>query len=273
MQKIIISHDIDHLKVFEHYKDLIIPKFIIKSTIEKLIGVISWKEYLLRYKRIIENKWQNLDEIMKFNKKNNIPATFFIGTNNGMYLSYPLKEALKWSKKIVDNGFDIGVHGIEYKDFNIMKKEFENLKSVINKEIGIRMHYLRNDNETIKKLSKIGYQFDSTLLEDKNPYKIGKMLEFPLHIMDGHVFYEDARYTTKSLEYYKQKTINRLDELQNKNIQYISILFHDRYFDDSFMIWKEWYIWLINYLKENNYQFISYKDAIKELNEKNNMDH
>ena len=28
---------------------------------------------------------------------------------------------------------------------------------------------------------------------------------------------------------------------------------------------REWYKWLIGWLKENDYQFISYKDAIVEL--------
>jgi hypothetical protein len=268
MCKVIISHDVDHITVFEHYKDLIIPKFLIKSTIEKLIGVITWKEYFLRYKRIFENKWQNINELMEFNKKNNIPTTFFLGMNNGMYLSYSLKEAILWVNKIKQKEFDVGVHGIEFKDFDIMKKEYENLYSIIKDDIGIRMHYLRYDENTFNNLSKIGYLFDSTYLKDINPFKIGKMWEFPLHIMDGHIFYEDARYTTKSLVYYKEKTIKRLNELKNKNINYITILFHDRYFDDSFRIWKEWYIWLIKYLKNNNYTFISYKKAIQELEEK-----
>jgi hypothetical protein len=42
--KIIISHDIDHITVFEHKKDLIIPKFIIRSFIELGLGYISFSE-------------------------------------------------------------------------------------------------------------------------------------------------------------------------------------------------------------------------------------
>ena len=45
----------------------------------------------------------------------------------------------------------------------------------------------------------------------------------------------------------------------------MTLLFHDRYFDDSFKIWKEWYIWVINYFKNKGYEFISYEKAIKEL--------
>jgi ABC-type uncharacterized transport system YnjBCD ATPase subunit len=60
-------------------------------------------------------------------------------------------------------------------------------------------------------------------------------------------------------------TERKLDELYKKDIKYVSILFHDRYFSDSFLTWKNWYIWLIEYLKENKIDFISYKDAIKEF--------
>lgn len=263
--KIIVSHDVDHLTPWEH-KNLIVPKFLIRATIEYIKGIISFTEYSLRYKSLFTNKWQNIEEIIKFNKEHNIPATFFIGMNNGVGLDYPLNKALNWAKKIFDSDFDVGVHGIEYNDYNKIKEEYDFLFNVINDEIGIRMHYLRNDSNTLENLSKVGYLFDSTALEDKNPYKINNMWEFPLHIMEGQIFYQDGkRYTSKTLEEYKKITIKRVDELEEKGINYMSLLFHDRYFDDSFKIWKEWYIWVINYLKDKGYKFISYKEAIKEL--------
>lgn len=264
--KIIVSHDIDHLTAWEH-KNLLIPKFLIRATIEYAKGIISTSEYLLRYKSIIFNKWQNLEEIMNFDKENNIPATFFIGVNNGMGLDYPLKQALKWAQIIHNNGFDIGVHGIEYCDYSIMKKEYNFLYNIVNDNIGIRMHYLRNDPSTFKKLSKVGYLFDSTIFEDKNPYKINNMWEFPLHIMEVNIFYPNKeKWLTKSLKEYKEYTKKRIKELNKKNINYLTLLFHDRYFDKSHIYWRDWYIWVINYLKNEGHTFISYKDAIKELN-------
>lgn len=62
-----------------------------------------------------------------------------------------------------------------------------------------------------------------------------------------------------------------LEEALSKNINYLTILFHDRYFNDAFKTWKDWYVWVINYLKGNRFMFINYRDAIKEMtnNEKN----
>lgn len=90
--KAIISHDVDHITVWEH-KDLIVPKFLIKSTIELLSGTIPFRDYLSRYEDLIKNKWQNIEELIKFNTKNGIPSTFFLGVNNGVGLVYSLENA------------------------------------------------------------------------------------------------------------------------------------------------------------------------------------
>lgn len=265
--KIIVSHDIDHITAFEH-KNALIPKFIIRSSIELFSGVISIKEYLLRFKRIfIENRWQNIDDLMAFNLNHNIPSSFFVGMANGMGLEYPIEKAYYWAERIHKKGFDVGVHGIAFDDIIQMRSEYKLLSIKLSKqEVGIRMHYLRKDEQTFKNLSNIGYLYDSTILKDENPFKIGEMWEFPLHIMEGNIFYQDGkRWTSKTLEEYKDITIQRIDELENKGMQYMTLLFHDRYYDDSFLIWKNWYEWVILYLKEKGHTFISYKDAIEEL--------
>jgi len=265
--KIIVSHDIDHITAFEH-KNMIVPKFLIRNSIELITNKISFKEYALRYKELYINKWHNLEELMSFNKENNIPATFFIGMNNAKGLDYSLNNASKWAKEIDKNGFDIGVHGISYLDFDSINNEYNSLKEVINSDFGIRMHYLRSVDDTFTNIAKSGYIYDSTILEDKNPYKIDNMWEFPLHIMDGNIMYQGKRWITKSLDEYKEITKERVEELIAKDIKYMTFLFHDRYFNDSFLTWKEWYIWSIKYFKSLGFEFISYKDAIKELEDK-----
>jgi len=103
--KIIIYHDIDHITVFEHKKDLIIPKFIIRSFIELGLGYISFSELGLRFRDILKNKWNNIEELMAFSIENNVPATFFIGVNNGRCLSYSLEDSKFWINKIKEKGF------------------------------------------------------------------------------------------------------------------------------------------------------------------------
>ncbi|SMO55356.1 hypothetical protein SAMN06269117_11041 [Balnearium lithotrophicum] len=267
--KVIISHDVDHLTVWEHKRDLIIPKFIVRSSIELLIGSISVNEYVDRFKNFIKNKWNNISELIEFNKQYNIPATFFFGVSNGLGLSYNLKDARDYINLVKFSGFDVGVHGIAFNDFLDIKREFETFKKISGKNrFGIRMHYLRVGKDTLNYLSKAGYLFDSSVFKEINPFKIGDMWEFPLHIMDGYVIQgRGKRWQSKTFGEIKDETKKLIEALFNKNIKYISILFHDRYFSDSFLSWKNWYIWLIRYLIKNRFEFVSYKEAIKELEE------
>ncbi len=92
--KIIVSHDVDHLSVIEHYKDLIIPKLIIRSFLEKFKGRISVKELRGRIISLFTNKLQNIEELILFDKDNNVPSTFFVGVENGLGLSYSPIEML-----------------------------------------------------------------------------------------------------------------------------------------------------------------------------------
>jgi len=264
--KVVISHDVDHITPWEHKSNLIIPKQTIRSLIELSLGYISISEILHRIKDILRNKWQNLESLLKFDKENSIPSTFFIGVSNGKGLNYTIKDAELWIKKILQEGFDVGGHGIAFNNHDAIKKEYENFRNIsgLNK-FGIRMHYLRNSDNTLKFLNKSGYLFDTTLYEFKNPFKVGDIWEFPLHIMDGHIINKNTKWQNQNLKQSKETTKRILANSHKADIKYFTVLFHDNYFSNSFKTWKEWYIWLIRYLKDNNIEFINYDGAIKEL--------
>ena len=268
--KIIISHDIDHITVWEHlFKDLIIPKFLVRSKLELWSGKISFAEYFNRLGDLFKNKWNGVDEVIEFNKNKNIKSSFFIGVNNGVGLSYPLEYATPIIKKIIDSGFEIGVHGIDFDAAEKVKNEFETFKKISGlNSFGIRMHYLRNDKNTLSYIEQAGYSYDSTEIGFKDPYKIGNMWEFPLQIMDGWMINGNKRWQKNNLEQAKKQTLQLIEKAEKMNLKYLSILFHDRYFSESFITWKHWYIWLVEYLQKNNFQFVTYKEAVKELENK-----
>lgn len=264
--KIIISHDVDHISVWEHKTDLLLLKHVIRNFIEYGLGHTTTFEIMSRFRDIIKNKWQNLEALIEFNKENDVPATFFLGVKNGRGLSYSLRDAEFWMKKIIKEGFEIGVHGITFNEFNEIKKErdlFEKLSGL--DRFGIRMHYLRFNHYTGALLNGANYLFDSSVYEMKSPFKIGSLWEFPLHVMDGRIICKNARWQNQTLTQSKETTKRVLEDCFNNNISYFNILFHDRYFSDSFRTWKEWYIWLIQYLRENGLTFINYSTAIEDL--------
>jgi len=268
--KVIVSHDVDHITFWEHRKDLIIPKFFIRNAIECLHGHIRFGEAIKRSEVLISNRWHRLPELMSFDVREKVPATYFFGVNNGCNLSYSIRDASTWVQYAIDNGFDVGVHGIGFRTYEEIQREFSTFMHVSGKaHFGIRMHYLRLADDTIKHLSKSGYLFDSTVRAtgaSVSPYKAGDMWEFPLHIMDGDIIEHGKRYGNKTFKEAQLLTRKAIDELYEKQITYLTVLFHDRYFDDAFSVWRDWYIWIIEYLKSSGFEFTGYPQAIEELN-------
>jgi peptidoglycan/xylan/chitin deacetylase (PgdA/CDA1 family) len=263
--KIIISHDIDHLNVSEHFCDLIIPKFIVRSKIELLTGKISFGEFFNRIGELFSNKWNKIEELIEFNKQHQIPATFFVGVNNGLGLNYSVDKAAIAIKYIQSQGCEVGVHGISFDNIEAVQKEFDTFEKIIgHKEFGIRMHYLRNNPNTLNYLSQAGYLFDATLPELKSSFSIANFTEFPVHIMDGWMMNKQKAWQANNLQQAIDESKRLIDEGLKSNIDYFSILFHDRYFSNGFKTWKEWYIQLIEYLIHNNFEFVDYKMAISE---------
>jgi len=264
--KVIVSHDIDHITAWEHWRDLVLPKSIARSTIELARRRIGLAEYLLRFGNIAINKIQNLDELMAFDRENEVKSTFFIGVNSGAGLCYSLKKIEYWAKKIIQNGFEIGVHGISFDSFVSIKEEYNFFRKISAKsDFGIRMHYLRTSDNTLSYLSRAGYSYDSTRYEFANPFKVGKLWEFPLHVMDTYLFNKGTRWQSQNLEQVKADTLHILEEANNRGIEYFTLLLHDCYFSNGYRAWKDWYIWLIKYLNKKDIMFISYHEAVCEL--------
>ncbi len=267
--KIIISHDIDHINYTEHYKDLIIPKYLVRSIIELVKKQISINECFRRFFNIFKIRFNRVKEIAEFNKKHGVKETYFIGVNNGLGLVYSIKSMKKMSNYLKSKKLDFGVHGIAFNSEKAVQKEFDTFKAItkINK-FGIRMHYLRQNENTFNFFNNVGYEFDSTDYGIKKPYKIKNIWEFPIQIMDSYLMCEDKAFQTRSLEEAKKETLRIIKQAEQNNLPYFSLLFHDIYFDPAFSTWYEWYKWVIIYFKEGNYEFISYKNAVRELNSK-----
>ena len=71
------------------------------------------------------------------------------------------------------------------------------------------------------------------------------------------------------LENGKKNTISAIKKAEEMEMPYCTILYHDyQYNERTYPDEKAWYDWLLEYLKNEQYEFISYEDAIKELEEK-----
>jgi hypothetical protein len=263
--KVIISHDVDHLFRDDHYKDLIYPKLWVRESLNYIKRNITVAEWKGRMVSPFQKKRNRIEEIIAYDKAHNVPSSFFFGMAKGLGMSYEPEKAVPLIKLVCENGLEAGVHGIDFSNFEKIKNEYNTFSTLSgHSPVGVRMHYVRYDNETFSKLSECGYLFDSTEFDKtigcciKAPYKIGRLWEFPLTIMDGYLPY--------SFKKSKERTLELLDAAQRENTGYVTILFHDLYYSDAWVQRKRWYEWLIEYLlASSDYSFISFIDAIREL--------
>jgi len=264
--QIIISHDVDHINSSEHLSDLFLPKYFIRSSLELFANSISLSEFQKRIRNVLRNKINNIEALVAFDKDHSVNPTFFIAVNKALNLSYNSNQTKIWIDFILIKGIPVGIHGIAYDTINGIMEEKERFKelSAISPS-GIRMHYLRTNENTLTNLEQAGYRYDSTVYSLKNPYKTGNLWEFPVHLMDTSAIFGDSNHQIKSFEQIKKETIQCIEKAEALKIQYFTIVTHDFYFSDSHKTWKDWYIWLINYFREHNYQFINFENAVREL--------
>ena len=180
--------------------------------------------------------------------------------------------------KIIQESFDVGVHGLAFNEYSSIKKEYNLFNKISNlDEFGIRIHDIGKRRRDIyltlhdlKILNKAQFLFSSNWFTFKDPFKVDTMWEFPIHIMDGYIFDKNGRWKNQKLEQTKQETEKLLHYACENEIRYFNILFHDSYFSNSFKTCREWYCWFVNHCKKNGFQFMNYKKAIQELEKNRN---
>lgn len=265
--KAIVSHDIDHLTLSEHYfRDLIVPKFFVRTHIELFSGKISFMEFTRRFGDIFRNKWQYLEELHEFNRSHGVPTTYFIGVSQGKGLSYSREQSAYWIHKLQALGCELGPHSIAFESFEDIRQEHDLFRDLSGKpRFGTRMHYIRTNAHTHAHMARAGYSFDSSEMGFKAPYKIGGMWEFPFQVMDTYIIEKPKQWQSRNFAQSCEATRRIIDETDAKGLPYLGIDFHDRYFSASHQTWKDWYMWLIEYLVSQKIEFVNFTTAINEL--------
>lgn len=265
--KIIVSHDVDHLYPSDHhFRDLYFPKLCVRSFLEWSKGKCTFREFFRRCGRMFSKRMHRIPEVISFDKEHGIPSTFFFGMANGLGMMYSKEKAAPMIQYVRDQGMDVGVHGIAYDDPAAICEEHDAFARLTGMDsFGIRMHYVRYTEDTFRFLSQAGYAFDSTQF-DKNeahataPYLVDGMWEFPLLLM------EDYMVLPGKLDDGKQRTLALLKKAEKENINFLVLLFHDVFFDsDIYKDFTAWYCWVIELFEKKKIEFISFRDAIREL--------
>lgn len=218
-----LTHDVDFIGIKQHKFDHTLWGFLYRA-----LGVCSaktlrrqmslnrlWRNIKavlcipLIYLGLLKDFWNQFDAYAEIEKQ--FKATFFFipfkkRPGQRACLTHWKRRAARYDimdvratvKKLADNGFEIGLHGIDsWHDRQSAREEFRRIADVIDQsKIGVRMHWLCFDQTSARILAESGFYYDSTLgYNDTVGYFNGTtqvfklagttdLLELPLHIQD-----------------------------------------------------------------------------------------
>ena len=116
---------------------------------------------------------------------------------------YGIADIADQVQRLISARREIALHGIDaWHDVGKGRTELETIQHLTGEsEIGVRMHWLFFDQNSLDKLEEAGFSYDSTVGYNETvgyragttqafkPLGAARMLELPMHIMDTALFY------------------------------------------------------------------------------------
>lgn len=282
-----LTHDIDFIGIRQHKFDHTMWGFVYRSSIGSIHDFLSRRISATRLIRIwkavtslpfvylgwLKDFWVPFEWYLRV-EKGLSPTYFLIPFKNrpGEKLSvehperrataYDITDLSNWTAILMKEGCEIGVHGIDA--WHSVEKGREELGRIAEatgqSEIGIRMHWLLCAGETYRVLEESGYTYDSTAgYNETIGYRNGTgqtfrpigsrtLLELPLHIQDGALFYRQ-RLNLSEAEAWRR--CNDLMENSKRIGGSLTVLWHDRSPGPE-RFWGEFYEAFVQKLKSVN---------------------
>ena len=173
--------------------------------------------------------------------------------------AYDVADVTTWATRLVENGCEVGVHGIDaWHDDRRGRDEMRRVSGVVGGGVsGIRMHWLLQKADTPTILERAGFKYDSTAGYNETigfrngtaqvfkPLGARTLLELPMHIQDGALFYPQ-RLDLSEPE--AETRCGRIIDQVRHSGGVVTILWHDRSHGPE-RFWGEFYVGLIDRLK------------------------
>jgi hypothetical protein len=206
------------------------------------------------------------------NVERNLPATYFLipfkdRTGDrvpGPHASrraaaYDVTDLRDWATTLQKEGCELGVHGIDaWHSTEKGRAELERVAEITQQcSIGIRTHWLLQDSRTIELLEEAGFAYDSTAgYNETVGYRNGTtqvfrplgsrtLLELPMHIQDGALFYPQRLDLSESQA---QERCQPLIDHARNNGGVLTLLWHDRSHGPE-RFWGDFYLGLLRTLR------------------------
>jgi hypothetical protein len=170
-----------------------------------------------------------------------------------------------WMAALIEAGCELGVHGIDaWHSVDKGREELARVAAITGQShVGIRMHWLLGDANTPSALERAGYAYDATSgYNETVGYRAGTtqvfrplgaqtLLELPLHIQDGALFYpQRLDLSEPEAERRCRQLIDRAKTLGGV----VTVVWHDRSHGPE-RFWDDFYINLVQALKSVGARF------------------
>lgn len=186
---------------------------------------------------------------------------------------YEVAELTEWTAALQQQGCELGIHGIDaWHSTEQGRIESEKIaRSVNNSPSGVRIHWLLQDDNTPVVLDRTGFTYDSTAGYNETigylngtgqvfrPLGALHLLEIPLHIQDGALFYpQNLNLTDAEAEQRCQVLLSNACQLGGV----LTLLWHDRSHAAE-RFWGDFYIQMIQTLKSFGVWFATCAQAVE----------
>jgi hypothetical protein len=223
-----LTHDVDFGGIRQQKLDHTIWGFLYRALIGSLLGIPkgtrsfaqlakNWIAVLslpLVYIGIVKDLWDDFGKYAEIEK--GLSSTFFLipfkdkaGENvTGRFSArratrYDISDVRKQVDSLINQGFEIGLHGIDaWHNAEKAREEINRIAEVTGqKGMGVRIHWLSYNRYSSAILERAGFNYDSTFGYNETigykagttqvfrPLGVSRLLELPLHIQDTALFY------------------------------------------------------------------------------------
>ena len=288
-----LTHDIDFIGIRQHKFDHTMWGFLYRSSAGALWDAARGRTGLGKLLRIwraaaslplvylgwVKDFWNPFEWYLEVEK--GIPATYYLipfkrrvgdrVTALDAYrraTAYDVTDIPEWIERLHENGCETGVHGIDA--WHSVEKGREELQRV-DSAVGIRMHWLLSDAQTPKVLEQAGYAYDSTVGYNETvgfwagttqvylPLGNRTMLELPMHIQDGALFFPGRLGVSEAAAW---DLCERILGCAQEHGGVLTLLWHDRSHGPE-RFWGEFYERLVQRLKGLRVWFASGRQVVE----------
>lgn len=287
-----LTHDIDFVGIRQHKFDHTMWGFLYRSTIGALRDLVRGRigfGKLLRiwkaaaslpfvYVGLMKDFWNAFEWYLRVER--GLAATYYlipfkrrmgekVAAPDGYRraTAYDVTDIPEWVERLRSSGCEVGVHGIDaWHSVEKGREELGRVKSAV----GIRMHWLLADAQTANVLEQAGYAYDSTVgYNETVGFRAGTtqvylppgnrtMLELPMHIQDGALFFPERLNASESAA---RELCDRIVQHAQEHGGVVTLLWHDRSHGPE-RFWGEFYERLVERLKGLKVWFASGSQAV-----------